>query len=391
MNEENNISENKNDPTPVPVPAPVVAKPRRRIMSGGVAAMLGLTLAVGAIGGAAGGVAAANLSDTVSPTVITAQQASNSQIALNLASAVYSEVGPSVVQINVTGQTFRGLSRGNGSGVVIDDQGHILTNAHVVENATSVNVRFKSGETLTATVVGTDRNNDLAVIKVDLPSGVPAAKLGNSDEVQVGETAIAIGSPFGLAQTVTQGIISAVNREWRSGSGSYQGLIQTDAPINPGNSGGPLVNANGEVIGINSMIESPVEGSVGIGFAIPINRAKELLPQLKAGAQLQRAWLGISGMDSAEAALEGQTVPVNYGVVVMSVVAGSPASTAGLRGADAGNADVIISLNRQRINGMADLIARLRAFQPGTTITLTVVRGGRQVDVPVTLGTWPQS
>ena len=186
--------------------------------------------------------------------------------------------------------------QGTGSGFVVDQSGLVLTNDHVVEGADSVEVVFSDGTKREGQVLGTNSNIDLAVVKVDLPENVAPVTMGDSDKVQVGETAIAIGSPFGLDQTVTQGIISAVHRDWNPGDGSVQrDLIQSDTPINPGNSGGPLLNADGEVIGINTMIESPVRGSVGVGFSIPINTAKKLLPKLASGEKIEPAWLGISG------------------------------------------------------------------------------------------------
>ena len=320
----------------------------------------------------------------------------NSAPASAAASLVYQEVGPSVVQVNVVSQV-RGRTAlgGSGSGFVVDEAGLILTNYHVIEGGRTITVQFSNGETRTAEVLGTDSGNDLALLKVDLPAGVPAIKLGNSDQVQVGETAIAIGSPFGLAQTVTQGIISAVDRDWSPGNrGLYTELIQTDAPINPGNSGGPLVNASGEVIGINGLIESPASGSVGIGFAVPINTAKRLLPQLETGAQLQRAWLGISGTDLGQLSAVGQDAPVEEGVLVASVAANSPAAAAGLRGRQGENAtdgDIIVALNGQPVAEMAQLAELIAQHQPGDVIELTVIRSGRELEVTLTLAPWPEA
>jgi S1-C subfamily serine protease len=238
-----------------------------------------LALAASAVAaGAAGGVAAMRLEPASSQTAATATAtAGPTGAAETIASAVYEETHASVVQLVVAGGTPR--SSGSGSGVVVDARGYILTNYHVIEGARSITVRFDNGATRPAQVTSTDAANDLALLKVDLPAGVPVAKLGDSDAVKVGELAIAIGSPFGLSQTVTQGIVSATDRTYQpTGGPARRGLIQTDAPINPGNSGGPLINAAGEVIGINSFNESPVQGSVGIGFAVPINTAKQLLP-----------------------------------------------------------------------------------------------------------------
>jgi putative serine protease PepD len=267
-------------PTPPAESAPAPAKRNGRKL--GATLALVLALAGGAVGGGVVGATAATrwLAPTPPPVAVAPISAPvaaapivpipAAPAASTIAGDVYNRVGAAAVEIAVTG---RG-GRGSGSGVVVDTDGHILTNNHVVEGARRVNVRFSDGTTREAEVLRTDTSNDLAVIRVDLPADSVIAALGDSDAVQVGDPVVAIGNPFGLEQTVTQGIVSAVQREWGRGA---SGLIQTDAPINPGNSGGPLLNANGDVIGINSMIASPVRGSVGIGFAIPSNTARELL------------------------------------------------------------------------------------------------------------------
>jgi S1-C subfamily serine protease len=379
------------DPAPAaPPPAPT---PQRRAGPRRPAAAV-LALAIGAstiAGGAVGGFTAAQwLSQQPSAPAATSSP-SQSPSETTLASDIYDRVNPSVVQLLVAGQ-----GRGSGSGFVVDARGYILTNNHVVANARTVTVRFSSGETRQAQVVGTDRGNDLALLKVDLPAGVPAATLGDSTQVKVGEIAIAIGSPFGLAQTMTQGIVSAVGRTWQPSSGPVrQNLIQTDAPINPGNSGGPLLNARGEVIGINSMIESPIQGSVGVGFAVPINVAKQLLPQLEAGAQLEPVWIGISGvpLDANLAAEHGLAVQV--GVLVTSIVAGGPAARAGLRGGQDQTADiprggdVITAVDGTAVRDVAGISGQLAGRKPGDRVTLSIVRGGERLDVTVTLQAWP--
>jgi S1-C subfamily serine protease len=261
----------------MPAPSVLPQRPPRRVRWMRPLAALALT-ASAVVAGAAGGVAAMRLEPASSQTAATpTATAITNGAAETIASAVYEQTHGSVVQLVIAGGTPR--SAGSGSGVVVDARGYILTNYHVIENARTVTVRFDNGATRPAQVTKTDAANDLALLKVDLPPGVPVATLGDSDEVKVGELAIAIGSPFGLSQTVTQGIVSATDRTYQpTGGPARRGLIQTDAPINPGNSGGPLINAAGEVIGINSFNESPVQGSVGIGFAVPINTAKLLLP-----------------------------------------------------------------------------------------------------------------
>jgi S1-C subfamily serine protease len=302
----------------------------------------------------------------------------------NVASAVFAAASPSVVEINVMGATPMGTTYSGGSGFVVDARGYILTNNHVVEGAETVEVQFGDGTTGTATVLGTDSGNDLALLKTDLPSNIPAARLADSDAVTVGETAVAIGSPFGLEQTVTQGIVSAIHRTWSPGTGRTQrNLIQTDAPINPGNSGGPLLNAQGEVIGVNSMIESPVRGSVGVGFAIPINTAKQLIPQLETGAQLKAVWLGIRGGDLTAALAEERSLAVQEGVLVAEVVQGGPAARAGLQAED-----IITALDGQAVKTLGELQDALSQHQPGDSVTLSITRGSAKQDLEVRLEAW---
>jgi serine protease Do len=286
-------------------PAAPAQQPQQRLRRFGLALALALALSGSAAGGGiAGAVAAAHWLLPQRPAVaapVTAAQpvVAPAAPASSIAGAVFSAAGPAVVRVAVAGQARGGsVPSGNGSGFVVDPRGLILTNYHVVANAQAVSVRFSNGQVREAQLLGTDRGNDLALLKVDLPAAVPVVRLGDSEQVEVGETVVAIGSPFGLDQTVTQGIVSAVGRTWQPRNGQVRrGLIQTDAPINPGNSGGPLFNARGEVIGITSMIESPVAGSVGVGFAIPINTAKRLLSQLEAGARLEPVWLGITAQE----------------------------------------------------------------------------------------------
>lgn len=358
-------------------------------------------IVAGVIGGLAGASLvrdrAASATVTVS-TMGTTQARPVAQVeSATIAGQVYQRVGKAVVDIVTRESSGLFGVEGSGSGVVIDSRGLILTAAHVVSGASSVEVRFANGETREGTVAGIDQANDLALVRVDrLPDGIPVASLGDSDAVQVGDVAIAIGSPFGLSGTVTQGIISAVDRSWRpSGGRLYTGLIQTDAAVNPGNSGGPLLNANGEVIGIVTMIDSPIQGNVGIGFAVPSNTAKRVLPQLEAGAKLEPAWLGISGTDLDANTARRFGLNTTRGVIVLEVVPGSPAARAGLRAARvSGNdiaalGDVIVGIDGQPIENFEDLAARVAAHQPGDTVTLTILRDGQEQRIQVTLGQWP--
>lgn len=346
----------------------------------GSAALLSIALATGALGGSA--VGSFVTAQVIAPRSAQAQSngqtiAQTTQVA-NVAGAVYNAVGPSVVEIS-TSSTVQTRSRfgqqyqasGIGSGFVLDTSGLIATNNHVVNGASSISVTFSNGKTSTATVVGTDSANDLALIKVaSMPSDIPAATLGDSSSASVGDMVVAIGSPFGLEETVTQGIISAVNRSYSESGSILTGLLQTDASINPGNSGGPLVNASGQVIGINTMIESPVEGNVGIGFSVPINTLKQQLAQLQAGATLQQGYLGVSVQESADV----------QGVTVAEVAAGSGAAAAGLQ-----QGDVITAVGGATIRTYSDLAAQISGKQPGTVLPVTVQRNGQAETVNVTL------
>lgn len=362
------------------------------------------------VAGLVGGLAGASLvregqASATTPTIAASTTSPASRVqpvaetqATSPAGEVYQRYGKAVVDVIARASSGFFDEQGSGSGVVVDPSGLIVTAAHVVSGAPSVQVQFATGDRLSARVLGTDQANDLALLKVDrLPDGIPVAPLGDSDTVQVGDLVIAIGSPFGLSGTVTQGIVSAVNRSWNPpGDRLRTGLIQTDAPINPGNSGGPLFNAKGEVIGIATMIESPIRGNVGIGFAVPSNTVKRVLPQLEGGAQLQPAWLGISGTDLDAATAQRFGLSIQQGVIVLNVVSGSPAERAGLRPAQirgndiAALGDVIVALDGQPVQGMQDLAGRIGAHQPGETVELTVLRNGQQETVRVTLGSWPQ-
>lgn len=384
-------------------PAPTPPAGKRNRARHGVAALLALAVAGGAVGGGAVGTYAATRlivpaqATTAAPSPLPVSNAAAPTS--NLAASVFQNVNPAVVEVIVAGEAPGGsMGYGNGSGFVVDARGLILTNNHVVDNARAISVQFSTGEEREAEVLGTDSGNDLALLQVDLPANTPVAPLGDSDQVEVGATAIAIGSPFGLEQTVTQGIISAIHRNWFPGNGRMQrNLLQTDAPINPGNSGGPLLNERGEVIGINSMIESPVRASVGIGFAIPINTAKRLLPQLEAGAQLEPVWLGISGQELDPAIVQDQGLSVDEGVLVTSLVPGGPAATAGVRGGEGLNeriprgGDIITAIDGQPVTDMTQLADQLAGHSPGDTVTLSIIRDGQQQEIQVTLQAWPES
>jgi S1-C subfamily serine protease len=325
------------------------------------------------------------------------------QVSQETINSIFKELSPSVVMITGIVQSsngrFGGTGEDIGTGLVIDAQGDILTNNHVINGASSLKITLADGSSYTANVVGTAAQDDLAIIKASVPSGkLTPAKLGDSSTVQVGDEVIAIGYPFGLDQSVTSGIVSGLNREGSSSSTNrtLTGLIQVDAAINPGNSGGPLLNASGEVIGINTMIEGPVDAFTGVGLSIPINEVKSLLQQLEGGAQVQRPWLGISGMEIDQALQTTYNLPVSSGILVVDVTSGGPAEQGGIKGSatDAsGNltgsiGDIITAIDGQKVASIADLTNYLNTKQPGDKVTVTIIRNGQQQNVPVTLQAW---
>ena len=322
---------------------------------------------------------------------------------------IYRDEGRGVVFISAQGVSSSGESpfgvpqegTATGSGFVIDDEGNIVTNAHVVEGADSVTVRFKEdGKEVDAEVQGVDTSTDVAVLKVD-PSDVDGdltpLPLGDSSRVQVGDPVIAIGNPFGFSRTVTTGIVSGLQREIIAPNGfTIPDVIQTDASINPGNSGGPLLDANGRVIGINSQIATggTGEGSVGIGFAVPVNTAKDLLPELKAGETIERAYLGVRMGDVTGELVDELDLPVNYGALIVEATDGGPADDAGLREADPDTGrggDVILAIDGKRMNDSDDVAAAVAAKRPGDAIEVEYQRGDDRETKTVELTERPAS
>jgi Do/DeqQ family serine protease len=271
-------------------------------------------------------------------------------------------------------------TRASGSGVMVDPQGYILTNNHVIENAQDITVRTSDGRKFSAKLVGRDPKTDLAVLKVDAAASLPVAELGDSDQLRVGQWAIAIGNPFGLDRTVTVGIISATARN-RVGVATYENFIQTDASINPGNSGGPLLNLDGKVIGINTAI---VAAGQGIGFSIPINQAKEVMRQLIASGRVVRGWLGIAIQDVTDELASTFGVREREGVLVAEVMKGGPAEAAGVR-----QGDVIVELNGAPIKEVPELQRRVAAVSPGQSVRLKVIRDRKPVALSVTVAEMP--
>lgn len=297
------------------------------------------------------------------------------------------------VPVDVFGMFFGGTQQrvapGIGSGFIIRENGVIVTNAHVVANATSISVMLRDGTTYPATRVGEDETNDLAVLKIDA-RGLPVAPLGDSDQLVIGEWAIAIGNPFGFVlansePSVTTGVISATGRNLLGGgegSGLYVDMIQTDASINPGNSGGPLVNAAGEVIGVNSSIYTPSQGSVGLGFAIPINRARRVAEDLMDHGAIRRPWIG--ELLRTPAASNPRDV-ITSGAILRAVVPGSPAAAAGLRAEDQ-----IVRAGTRQVRNAFDWEAARLSFRVGDRVPLVIRRGGRDVTVTVAVADRPE-
>ncbi|MDP9385492.1 MAG: trypsin-like peptidase domain-containing protein [Actinomycetota bacterium] len=296
-----------------------------------------------------------------------------------------------------------------GSGFVVDDQGFILTNAHVVSSSTDVRVSFSDKRTREARIVGKDESTDLALLKVD-PAGLDLRplELGDSRTVQVGDPTVAIGNPFGLDRTLTTGVVSALQRRISAPNGfGIDNVIQTDAAINPGNSGGPLLDAAGRVIGINSQIATggggvggQGGGSVGIGFAVPVNTAKEVIPQLKSEGRVQRAYMGIAGV-GIDQSLAPLNLAAKSGVLVQQATEGGPADKAGIRGGDPSSqasvggeavalgGDVIQKIDGKPTNSMDDVVRIIDSHKPGDKVAVEILRDGRRQTVEVTLENRP--
>jgi putative serine protease PepD len=372
-----------------------------------------IALAASALGGAGVGVgtyAALNKGgDTTTVRQVAAPASSSQQASSTSALSVAKIFGlasPGVVEITVTtpssGSTFPGGTQSaQGSGFVYDTSGHVITNDHVVDGATSINVRFSGGATYKATVVGTDPSTDLAVLKIDAPSSIlHPLTLGDSAALQVGDGVVAIGSPFGLQETVTSGIVSALHREITSPNQfAIEDAIQTDAAINHGNSGGPLLNLQGKVIGVNAQIQSEGGGNDGVGFAVPSATVRTIVGKLLADGKVEHAFLGV-GIQTIPSALAGQLGEA-AGAAVTDVRPGTPAQSAGLHEASgqktiqgvpyATGGDVITKIDGTPIATDDALRRAVDAHQPGDKVTLTYVRNGKTRTATVTLGTRPSS
>jgi len=315
---------------------------------------------------------------------------------------IYRTLSPGVVNVHSTSyaRDFFGFvepQEGTGSGSVIDQEGNILTNYHVIEGATKLAVSFGGQKNYAAQLVGGDPDTDLAVIKLIEKPKEPLTiiALGDSDKLEVGQKVLAIGNPFGLDRTLTTGVISGLQRPIRARNGRpIEGAIQTDASINPGNSGGPLLDSHGRMIGINSQILSPSGASAGVGFAVPVNIAKRIVPQLVKSGEVSRPKLGIGTRDVQ--ALKGQLdLPVEDGVIILQVAPGEAAANAGLRGVtqtengDFELGDIIVGMDSEKIATTDDLYRVLDKHQVGDTVQLQIFRSGRRMTVPVRLTAAP--
>jgi S1-C subfamily serine protease len=390
-------------------------KPRRLIpyiavaaaAAAGAALALGGVYAVGSLdGGSTVTVREVTVENTAQPTRFATPGKS-----LTIAE-IYRRSASGVVQITATGNTaanpFGGTQRALGSGFVFDKAGYIITNYHVIQGAGSIKVTFSNNKSINAKLIGSDPSTDIAVLRVQTPaSALTPLPLGNSDAVQVGDQVVAIGNPFGLSRTVTAGIVSALQRQITApadAAGNQYAIdhvIQTDAAINHGNSGGPLLNARGEVIGVNAQIETGgiTEGNVGVGFAVPSNTVKTVAGQLIATGKVDHAAIGILAQPITPDVAEAFRLPVKKGVVVAEVQAGSGAAKAGIKAGTnevtvAGESytlggDIIVSANGMPVDDLASLRDVVSELEPGDTITLEVYRGDAKRTIEVKLGRRP--
>jgi 2-alkenal reductase len=376
-----------------------------------------LCLGVGVIGVVAGmGLSATGHTAVVADVAAASDLPQAVDAEETLLRTLYQENAPSVVHIRVVqstgGQlpTFPGdpnaPQQAEGSGFVLDSQGNIITNYHVVEGASKIEVRFFDGTVVRARYVGGDADADIAVLQVSVdPSRLKPVRIGDSDQVFVGQRAIAIGNPFGQEWTMTAGIVSAVGRTLPSGTGQYAipEMIQTDAAINPGNSGGPLFNAQGEVIGVNTMILSRSNSSAGVGFAVPANILRLVAPSLLQQGRFTYPWLGVQGVELSLDLIEAMGLPAGTrGVLIVNVIPNSPAASVGLRGSTRTvqvdgaqlpvGGDVVVAVDGMPIDSMGDVIVYLvKSKRPGNPMTLTILRDGQSQLVTVNLAERPHN
>ena len=351
-------------PPPSPPDPPAPRRPPRRFAPALAGGLVGATLV-------AGGAFGLGLTDTADPPRTAAPAAASAAVSPRQqgdVAAIYRAASPAVVSIRTGG--------GSGTGFVVDTDGTIVTNAHVVGSSDSVQVQFSDDRTATATVEGVDRSSDLAVVRVTGEDDLTALQLADSETVRTGQLAVAIGSPFGLPQTATAGIVSGTGRHIQAPDGfQIDSVIQTDAPINPGNSGGPLLDAAGRVIGVNSQIATggTSQGNVGIGFAVPSNTVADVIPRLERGETIRRPYLGLS------------TAAGSGGAVVREATAGGPAARAGIRAGD-----VVVAVGGDRVREPDDVAAAIQDAAPGDRVDVEVRRDGEARTLAVELAARPE-
>ena len=335
----------------------------------------------------------------VTPTPQTVIQTSL-DVEEQLVTSLYERVSPAVVCITAPDRFGECI----GSGFVIDLEGHIVTNDHVAQAAEKLLVTLADEHTVSANLVGSDPGTDLAVLQIDVPAAeLTTAELGSSTSLQVGQRAIAIGNPFGLERTITTGVISSLGRTLRRDDSEFQiaEVIQTDAAINPGNSGGPLLDSQGKVIGVNSAIVSESGTNSGVGFAIPVDIVRRVVPELIAEGQYRHPWIGVTGRSISPEMVEAADLPVDTGVLVFEVEPGSPAEAAGLRGGDQqimvsgipmrAGGDIVIAIDDVEVKRFDDVVNYLASHTSvGDSITLTVIRAGSELDLSLTLEERPE-
>ena len=373
-----------------------------------VAAVLGGGVAVAAVA-LIGGFAESTtiVTETVEPPSRTATSSPSGAMSVN---EIYERAAPGVVQITSSGRTGVSTTTGTdqqalGSGFVMDKSGHIVTNYHVVQSAERITVGFSNQDTVEARLLGSDPSTDLAVLSVDVnANALRPLPLGNSDDVEVGDQVVAIGNPFGLDRTATAGIVSGVQRLITAPNQfTIDHVIQTDAPINRGNSGGPLLNASGQVIGVNTQIETGGfnSGNVGIGFAVPANTVKNVVGQILRTGRVDHPHLGIRGHALSSELADTFHLPVDEGVLVEEVTDGSGADRAGLRKGDTDvvvsgetyilGGDIIVAADGKKVSSIEELRDAIAARKPGARIKLQIYRGANKTSVNVTLGRRPAS
>jgi 2-alkenal reductase len=344
---------------------------------------------------------------TTAPGVLIQPSETDSSVSSDYLSALYQDVVPGVVNIQVFVQRGGGFGEGAGSGFILDREGIIITNYHVVANAENILVVFYNGLESPAEVIGTDNDSDLAVLRVQaVPEGAHALPLGDSNQIHVGQWVVAIGNPFGLGSSMSIGIISALERTIAAVATPFSipQAIQTDAAINPGNSGGPLINLQGEVIGVNAQIATAgggTSGNLGVGFAIPSNVVRQVAPALIESGVYQWPWLGVRGTSVNWFLQQANNLPSQQGAYMVEIIPGGPADEAGLQGASSeemvqgiavpSGGDVVVQVDDQPVSDYNDLITYLSFQEPGQEVLLQVVRDGETVEVPVVLAARPES